>query len=995
MSALTETNVTPHVVGRKRCEPKRAHVIGSDAEAIAIAKEIAAELEKGASDRDRDRILPHREIALFSQSGLWGILVPKDHGGAGVSNITLAEVVAITSAADPSIGQIPQNHHCIVDAIRLVGSQEQKQHYFAEVLNGHRFGNAFSEAGGKHVLDINTRLQTSRDGYSLSGRKFYSSGALFAQSIPVWALDEQGRGVLVIVPRDRAGLTVIDDWSGFGQRTTASGTVTLDKVHVEDFEILHFYRAHEQPTGAGALAQIIQVAVDLGIGRAAVMDTIAFVRDRARAWVVNDPLQLIAPIAMATKHLGIGITASTSFEHPYTFARRLSTADHHSKGRVGWNIVTSYLESGAKNIGQSGLRRHDNRYEVAEEYVEVLYKLFEGSWEDGAVIRDREKRVFTRPEKVHEIGHKGKYFAVPGYHLCEPSPQRTPLLYQAGASGPGKSFAARHAECVFTASPIKPVLKSYVADVRRQAAIAARDPRKLYVYNLCTILVDETDAKAQAKLEEYRQYASYDGALVFMSGWSGIDFGQYAPADLVKKVQTNAIISVVDNLASGGKGWTIEELARWGGDRRVRLRHRKRGGQTVQPLNLPRGAPLKHTREPAARHEPAHRIASDAEALAIARQLAREFSEGSAERDRERLLPFNEVERFSQSGLWGISVPKEYGGAGVSVGTLAEATAIISAADANLGQIPQNHYYMVEAIRLAATEQQKRFYFARVLDGERFGNAFTEIGTKTPTDFKTTVVRSGDDHLLNGQKFYSTGTLFAHWIVAVARDGQDRPTLVFVKRGTRGLTLVDDWTSFGQRTTGIGTTKFDNIRVTPFEVVPHQEVFDQPTPMGPLAQIIHAAVDVGIARAALTDAIEFTRRHARPWIETSYGHGREDPHVIAAVGDLVVRVNAANALLERAGAFVDRATASPSEESVAAASIAVAEAKALSTEVALHVSSKLFELTGSRSTLREYNFDRHWRNARTHTLHDPVRYKYINIGNYFLNAVKPPRHGAL
>jgi FMN-dependent oxidoreductase (nitrilotriacetate monooxygenase family) len=135
---------------------------------------------------------------------------------------------------------------------------------------------------------------------------------------------------------------------------------------------------------------------------------------------VNDPLQLVAPIAMATKHPGIGITASTSFEHPYTFARRLSTADHHTKGRVGWNIVTSYLESGAKNIGQGGLRRHDNRYEVAEEYVEVLYKLFEGSWEEGAVVRDRKKRVFTHPEKVHEIGHKGKYFEVPGYHLCEP-----------------------------------------------------------------------------------------------------------------------------------------------------------------------------------------------------------------------------------------------------------------------------------------------------------------------------------------------------------------------------------------------------------------------------------------------------------------------------------------------------------------------------------------------------------------------------------------------
>lgn len=280
---------------------------------------------------------------------------------------------------------------------------------------------------------------------------------------------------------------------------------------------------------------------------------------------VNDPLQLAAPIALATEHLGIGITASTSFEHPYTFARRLSTADHHTKGRVGWNIVTSYLESGAKNIGQGGLRRHDNRYEVASEYVEVLYKLWEGSWEEGAVVRDSDRRIFTHPEKVHEIGHKGKFFEVPGYHLCEPSPQRTPVLYQAGASGAGKSFAAQHAECVFVAAPTKQVLRSYVADVRRQAAAAGRDPRKLLTYNLTTVIVDETDAKAQAKFREYQQYSSYDGALVFMSGWSEIDFGQYAPTDLVKKVETNAIVSVVDHLAEGDKSWTIEELALWGG----------------------------------------------------------------------------------------------------------------------------------------------------------------------------------------------------------------------------------------------------------------------------------------------------------------------------------------------------------------------------------------------------------------------------------------------
>jgi FMN-dependent oxidoreductase (nitrilotriacetate monooxygenase family) len=280
---------------------------------------------------------------------------------------------------------------------------------------------------------------------------------------------------------------------------------------------------------------------------------------------VNDPLQLAAPIALATEHLGIGITASTSFEHPYTFARRIATADHHTKGRVGWNIVTSYLESGAKNVGEGGLRRHDNRYDVATEYVEVLYKLLEGSWEEGAVVRDGERRIFTHPEKVHEIGHKGKYFEVPGYGLTEPSPQRTPVLYQAGASGAGKDFAAKHAECVFVAAPTKSVLKAYVDDIRGRARRAGRDPRKLIIYTLVTVIVDETDAKAQAKFEELKSYSSYDGSLVFMSGWSGIDFGQYAPTDLVKHVETNAIVSVVEHLAGGDKSWTIDELAKFGG----------------------------------------------------------------------------------------------------------------------------------------------------------------------------------------------------------------------------------------------------------------------------------------------------------------------------------------------------------------------------------------------------------------------------------------------
>jgi FMN-dependent oxidoreductase (nitrilotriacetate monooxygenase family) len=280
---------------------------------------------------------------------------------------------------------------------------------------------------------------------------------------------------------------------------------------------------------------------------------------------VNDPLQLAVPITIGTEHIGVGITASTSFEHPYTFARRLATADHLTKGRVAWNVVTSYLESGAKNVGQDELRQHDNRYDVAQEYLEVVYKLLEGSWEEGAVVRDKERGVFADPSKVHPIGHRGRYFQVPGYHLSEPSPQRTPLLFQAGQSEAGRRFAGRNAECVFVNSIDKGFLKAYVADIRGRAESAGRDPRKVLVYSLVTVIVDETDAKAEAKFAELKRYASYDGALVLMSGWSGIDFGQYAPTDIVEQVAPRGMKSLVERLEATGRPWTVDDLAHWGG----------------------------------------------------------------------------------------------------------------------------------------------------------------------------------------------------------------------------------------------------------------------------------------------------------------------------------------------------------------------------------------------------------------------------------------------
>ncbi len=280
---------------------------------------------------------------------------------------------------------------------------------------------------------------------------------------------------------------------------------------------------------------------------------------------VNDPLQIVPAMAAVTKHLGFGVTTSISFEHPYPFARRISTLDHLTKGRVGWNIVTSYLESGSKNLGLKTQVNHDNRYDIADEYLEVLYKLWEGSWEEGSVLRDRESGIFADHKKVHPIQHEGKYFTVPGIHICEPSPQRTPVLYQAGASSRGQKFASQNAECVFIAAPSKIATKKVVQGIRQKLAQEGRDPYSVKIYALLLIVTDETDAKAQAKFKEYQSYGSYDGALTLLSGWSGVDFSPYQPTDKVEYIQTNAIQSLLDSYVNADpeRVWTIEEIANW------------------------------------------------------------------------------------------------------------------------------------------------------------------------------------------------------------------------------------------------------------------------------------------------------------------------------------------------------------------------------------------------------------------------------------------------
>lgn len=273
---------------------------------------------------------------------------------------------------------------------------------------------------------------------------------------------------------------------------------------------------------------------------------------------VNDPLMLVSAMAFVTEHLGLAVTASTSFEHPFPFARRMSTLDHLTNGRVGWNIVTSYLDSGARNIGLDTQVGHDERYEIAHEYMDVLYKLWEGSWQDDAVRRDRASGVFTDPAKVHAINHEGRYFKVPGIHVSEPSPQRTPMLFQAGTSERGKDFAAAHAEAVFVGAPTAAILRTQVADIRARTRAHGRDPYDIKVFSGYTVITGETDRAARAKYDLYRSYVEPESMLALWSGWLGFDLSVYDLDDPLRVVPNQAIQSTAETFGRGD--WKVRDL---------------------------------------------------------------------------------------------------------------------------------------------------------------------------------------------------------------------------------------------------------------------------------------------------------------------------------------------------------------------------------------------------------------------------------------------------
>ncbi|MFB9835762.1 SfnB family sulfur acquisition oxidoreductase [Actinoallomurus acaciae] len=396
-----------------------------------------------------------------------------------------------------------------------------------------------------------------------------------------------------------------------------------------------------------------------------------------------------------------------------------------------------------------------------------------------------------------------------------------------------------------------------------------------------------------------------------------------------------------------------------------------------------------------------HLIKTDEEAVEVARTLAREFAEGAARRDAERALPHAEIEALSASGLLGITVPPEHGGAGVRAATLGAVIRELSAADGSIGQIPQNHFWYVDAIREVGTPEQQAFFYREVLAGRRLGNA--AVDARAPDGSRTRVrLRPSADggRLLSGHKVYSTGALFAHWIPVAAFDDEDRHHTAYVPHDAPGLTVVDDWDGMGQRTTASGTVLLDDVHVPADRIIPSHRAYERAGTFRSFGLLLHAAIDTGIAEGALADGAAFLRGYTKGgWPRNPPTRVVDDPVVIQRFGELAVLTRAARALLESAGDTIDEARAAIAETDdpeeaarwEAEAAVAMAAARVQADSAANRVTGEWFELAGASASLRSLNLDRHWRNARTHTLHDPRRLKVHDVGDYHLNGRAPAR----
>lgn len=397
-------------------------------------------------------------------------------------------------------------------------------------------------------------------------------------------------------------------------------------------------------------------------------------------------------------------------------------------------------------------------------------------------------------------------------------------------------------------------------------------------------------------------------------------------------------------------------------------------------------------------------IASAADAVTLAERLSSQFAAEASARDADRGLPRQQVRTLKDSGLLALSVPAEYGGVDAPAAIVAEVFRLLAEADPSLAQIPQSHYAFLEALRLQGTHEQQSFFYGLVRAGALFANAQSERGPHAVDVDTTTLTETATgDFTLRGRKFYCTGALFADWVIVRASlaDGSgEAPTsatpkaLAFIPRDVGGLTIVDDWDGMGQRTTASGTVTLEDVRVPAGQIVPFSAIFAKPTAYGAYAQLLHAAIDVGIATGALAEGVRQAAK-ARPHFEARVDAADEDPTLIQVAGELLVTVRGAQALLAEAALRLDLARADLDADTAAEASVAVAIAKVAAVRASLEASTVLFELGGTRSASATANLSRHWRDARTHTLHDATRWKVQHIGRYVLSGTRPPRHGQI
>lgn len=388
-----------------------------------------------------------------------------------------------------------------------------------------------------------------------------------------------------------------------------------------------------------------------------------------------------------------------------------------------------------------------------------------------------------------------------------------------------------------------------------------------------------------------------------------------------------------------------------------------------------------------------HIIENDLDAIQAAYQVADFALEGRNERDQQRLLPFAEVDAFTEKGLGGIRIPKSFGGAFVSNKTLAHVFRIINKADSSIGQIPQNQIALLNMIDIMGTDKQKHFIFNEILKGKRLANGGPERHTKDTKTLNTTLIEENGRLFVDGEKFYSTGSSFAHWLAIKAVHPEGYVVLTIIDRQADGVEVIDNWNGFGQRTTSSGTVKLTHVEVNPLLIFDERKLANQTNFRGAFSQLIQVAIDVGIAEAALEDTLSAVKK-ARPIADAQVEKASFEHYTLQEVGKSVVLLDAAILLLDEAAEYLDKLDAldTVTDEQAAKASILVAEAKVYANDAALHISEKLFELGGSRSSLSIHNLDQHWRNARVHTLHDPVRWKLHALGDYYLNHTLPARH---